>query len=92
MHTSLYQALRTRAEITVTTGEQARSPEIREREKKLQTELELWCQQVKMEAKLEASRGTRVLIFGGIEAQLRRVSEQVTHEAQERQKRARTQV
>jgi hypothetical protein len=73
-----------------TIGEQVLSPETREREQKLQTELELWRQQVKKEAQLEASRGKGSLAFGGVEAQLRRISEQVTREAQERQRMIRS--
>ena len=92
MRTSLYQVLRIRAVRPVTTDEQVLSLETREREKKLQTELELWCQQVKKEALLEACRGTGVVTLGGVEAQLKRVSEQVTHEAQEKLKLARSRV
>ena len=92
MRTSLYQALRSRAGRPATTGEQVLSPETWERERKLRMKLELWGEQVKKEAQLEASRGTGVLTFGGVEAQLRKVSEQVTREAQEKQLRARRQV
>jgi hypothetical protein len=93
MYTSLYSAIRIRTgAIPAPTGEQVLSPETREREKKIQIELELWQQQVKREAQLEAGRGTGSLVLGGVEAQLRRVSEQVTHEAQEKQKQARRQV
>jgi hypothetical protein len=90
MHISLYSAIRIRT--GAIPAPTVLSPETREREKKMQTELELWQQQVKKEAKLEAGRGTGSLVFGGVEAQLRRVSEQVTREAQEKQKRARSQV
>jgi hypothetical protein len=54
--------------------------------------MELWRQQVKKEAQLGASRGIGSLVFGGVEAQLRSVSEQVTREAQEKLKRVRSQV
>jgi hypothetical protein len=92
MRTSVYTVLRMGTGRLAPTSEQVLSPETSEREKKFQTELELWGQQVKWEAQLEACRGTGVLVFGGIEAQLRRVSEQVTREAQEKQKRSRNQV
>ena len=62
------------------------SAETREREQKYQTELEMWRQQVKMEAQQEAGRGKGSLALGGIEALLRKISEQVTREAQERRK------
>ena len=92
MRTSLYQALRSRAGRSVITDEQVLSPETWEQERKLRMKLELWGEQVKKEAQLEASRGTGVLTFGGVEAQLRSVSEQVTREAQEKQQSARHQV
>jgi hypothetical protein len=90
MDTSLYRAKQSSIQIGI--GEQILPPETWEREKKLQTELELWRQQVKKEAQLEASRGKGSLTLGGIEAQLRRISEQVTREAQEKQKRNRSHI
>ena len=90
MRTLLYRARQ--SSIQIWTSEQILSPETREREKKIQTELELWGLQVKKDAQLEASRGKGSLTLGGIEAQLRRISEQVTREAQEKHKRARSQV
>ena len=70
----------------VSTDQQVLSVETREREQKVQTELDLWRQQVKTEAKQEAGRGKGTLSLGGIEALLKRVSEEVTIEAQERQR------
>jgi hypothetical protein len=93
MYTSLYRAVRSRVGARLgLMGEPFLSPETREREKKIQTELELWGLQVKREAQFEASRGTGSLAFGGVEAQLKRVSEQVTREAQEKRRKASSQV
>lgn len=74
------------------TGKQFLSAATMEREQKIQTELELWGQQVKMDAQSVASRGKGALALGGIEALLRKISEQVTREAQEKLKKARSQV
>ena len=93
MHTSLYTVIRIRVSARpAATGEQVLSAETRERERKLQTELVLWEQQVKKEAQLEACRGKGTLAFGGVESQLRRISEQVTHEAQEKKRSIRNQI
>jgi hypothetical protein len=90
MYTSLYRARQSSVQAVI--GEQFLSPETREREKKIQTELELWALQVKKDAQSEASRGKGAVVFGSAEAQLRRLSEQVTREAQEKRKKARIQV
>jgi len=70
----------------LSTVKQVLSAEIKAREQKTQTEQDIWRQQVKKEAKLEAGRGRGSLSLGGIEALLRRISEEVTIEAQKRRK------
>jgi hypothetical protein len=84
MRTSWYRIKRKGTQAK--TSQQVLSTETREREQKLQTELDLWRQQVKKDAQLEASRGKGSLSLGGIEALLRKISEEVTIEAQERQR------
>ncbi len=92
MYTSLYRAMRIRGgAASGSMAEQFLSPEVREREKQIQTELELWGLQVRKEAQFEASRETGSLAFGGVEAQLKRVSEQVTRDAQEKRRKASSQ-
>ncbi len=89
MRTLWYSAKRNGTQVSI--GKQVLSAATREREQKLQTEFELWEQQVKKEAQLEAGRGQGALALGGIEALLKRISEQVTREAQENKlKRAST--
>lgn len=85
MRTSWYRIKR-RNGTHLGTVKQVLSAEIRTREQKIQTEQDLWRQQVKKEAQLEAGRGKGSLSLGGIEALLRRISEEVTIEAQERRK------
>lgn len=70
---------------TMSTYKQVLSAETREKEQKFQTELDLWRQNVKKDAQLEAGRGKGSLSLGGIEALLKRISEEVTIEAQKRQ-------
>jgi hypothetical protein len=59
-----------------------------ESEKKEQTEREVWEQKVKKDAQADASKGKGSVTLGGVEAQLKRLSEQVTRDAQEKQKRS----
>jgi len=84
MRTSWYRIKRNGAQVS--TGKQVLSAETREREQKIQAEFDLWRQQVKQEAKHEVGRGKGSLSLGGIEALLKRISEEVTIEAQERRK------
>jgi len=84
MRTSWYRAKRNGTHLS--TVKQVLSVGTREREQKIQTEQDLWRQQVKKEAKLEAGRGRGSLSLGGIEALLRRISEEATIEAQKRRK------
>ena len=80
MRTSWYRAQRDGTKVSI--GQQVLSAATMEREQKLQIEFELWEQQVRKDAQLEACRGQGALALGGIEALLWRISEQVTREAQ----------
>lgn len=56
------------------------------REKEIQTKVEEWEWKVQEDALQEAARRGGSLALGSIEIQLKRVSEQVTHQAQEKYK------
>ena len=56
-----------------------------EKAKKVQTEIEEWSWNTHHDAHQEASKRQGSLALGSIEAQLRRLSEQMTRQAQEKQ-------
>jgi hypothetical protein len=58
-----------------------------EREKQIQTDIEAWGWKVQEDALQEAAQGGGPPALGSIEVQLKRVSEQVTQQAQEKYKR-----
>jgi hypothetical protein len=58
-----------------------------EREKHIQTHLEAWRWKVQEDALQEAVRRDGPLARGGLEAQLKRISEHVTQQAQEQYQR-----
>ena len=58
-----------------------------EREKQIQTDVEAWGWKVQEDALQEAARREGPPALGSIEVQLKRVSEQVTRQAQEKYKR-----
>ena len=86
MYTSSYRVKQSSRQVSA--GKRLLFSETQENEKGQQTELELWEQKVKKEALSEACKRKNCVAFGGIEAQMRRISEQVTHDAQERRKHA----
>jgi hypothetical protein len=57
------------------------------RNEKKQAEVEIWARSVQQEALGEAGKKVGTLTLGDLEAQLKKVSEQVTREAQEKQER-----
>jgi hypothetical protein len=63
-----------------------KSPERTQKDKKVQTEIEVWEQHVQQDALVEARTKQKALALGDIEAQLRKVSEEVTRAAQERRR------
>ncbi len=58
-----------------------------EREKQIQTDVEAWGWKVQEDALQEAARREGPPALGSIEVQLKRISEQVTRQAQEKYKR-----
>jgi hypothetical protein len=59
---------------------------MKEEVKRAQTEFEIWEQQVRQDARYEAGKKGGPLVLGGTEAQLRKISEDITREAQEKNK------
>ena len=55
-----------------------------QKDKKVQTEIEVWEQHVHQDALAEVRTKEKTLRLGDIEAQLRKVSEEVTRAAQEK--------
>jgi hypothetical protein len=60
------------------------STERTQKDKKVQTEIEVWEQHVQQDALAEARTKEKTLTLGDTEAQLRKVSEEVTRAAQEK--------
>ncbi len=60
--------------------------EMKEKGKRIQTEAEAWGRKVQEGALQEAARREGAPRLGGLEAQLKRLSEQVTRQAQEKYK------
>jgi hypothetical protein len=59
-------------------------PEIDEVVKKARVEFEIWEQQVRQEARCEVTKKGGPLSMGSIEVLLKKISEEVTHKAQEK--------
>lgn len=82
MHTSRYQIRR--STLSQDVGLPSVSSTVAEANKKMQTELDLWREAVHEDALHAAAQRGGPITFGGVEAMLRLVSEQVTRAAQER--------
>jgi hypothetical protein len=68
-------------------GEHLPLPVIKEEVDVEQVEFEIWEQHVRRDARSEAAKKGGPLALGSIEAQLKRISEEVTRRAQEKNKR-----
>ena len=88
MFTSARREKQTNA--TPSINEHLPHPQMEEKQKQVQTEIEEWKWSTQQHARHEAGKRQGPLALGNIEAQLKRLSEQVTRTAQEKQEYIRT--